>query len=227
LDYYTRAGENCQKEIPTAILFEALILYLVLFLPGTLSGGDLPEFIEFSALRELSRLLLYSLPAFALVWRFLLLARNLKDWDAAKPRFRDFRAFFLALPGLLGIGLLISLVSPSLFQGAPIPRLEAPANALGWIILAGSSLGTGYLEESYFRFYLLNRLEETGLGKRRRIFISVMLFSFCHLYEGPGGAINALLAGFLLSLIFVREKSLHGIAWAHGVYNLLVYALGV
>jgi membrane protease YdiL (CAAX protease family) len=213
------------RESPGGILPEALILYLVLFVPGSLSGGS-PGFVEFSVLRELNRLLLYSLPAFALIWRLLLHFKSLRDWDAAKPRLRDLRAFLLAFPGLLGIGLGISLLNPLFFGDAPIPRLETPGNLPGWIILAASSLGTGYLEESYFRFYLLNMLETTGLGKRRRIFISVMLFSFSHLYEGPGGTINALLAGLLLSAIYLREGSLHGVAWAHGGYNLLVYALG-
>jgi membrane protease YdiL (CAAX protease family) len=207
-------------------LIEALILYLALFIPGVLSGGPLPEIIPFSILRELSRTLLYSLPALALVWRLLLYKRSLRDWDAAKPRLRDLRAFSLALPGLLALGLAVSLVFPLIFPENPVPRLEAPANAPGWIVLALSSLSTGYLEESYFRFYLLRLLEQTGLGTKRRLFISVMLFSFCHIYEGPGGAINALLAGLLLGGVFIRERSLHGIAWAHGAYNLLVYLLG-
>jgi hypothetical protein len=214
-----------RREEPRGILWEALILYLVLFIPGSLSG-ELPGVVEFSLLRELNRLLLYNVPALALIWRLLFHCQSLGEWGVAKLRFRDLRAFALALPGLLGIGMTISILSPRLFPGALLPAFEAPADPAAWIVLAGSSLGTGYLEESYFRFYLLNMLELTGLGKRRRIFISVMLFSFSHLYEGPGGAINALLAGLLLSAIHLREGSLHGIAWAHGGYNLLVYALG-
>jgi membrane protease YdiL (CAAX protease family) len=186
----------------------------------------MPEVVEFSILRELSRFLLYTFPAFALVWRLLIQARSLRDWDAAKPRLRDLRALGLALPGLLAIGLAVSLAYSRLSGGNPIPRLEAPVSPLGWTILVISCFGTGYLEESYFRFYLLGMLERTGLGVKRRVFISVMLFSFCHIYEGPGGAINALLAGLLLGVVFIRERSLHGIAWAHGAYNLLAYLLG-
>ncbi|GHV67855.1 hypothetical protein AGMMS49928_05850 [Spirochaetia bacterium] len=205
---------------------DTLILYLVLFIPGAVSGGVLPEIIAFSALRELSRLLLYSIPALALVWRFLLLSKSAKEWDVLKIRLRDFRSFLMALPALLITGIAISFIAPKLSGSLPIPRLEAPTGASGWIILILSCFGTGYLEESYFRFYILNNLEKAVPNAKKRIFISVMLFSFCHIYEGPGGAINALLAGIFLSAIFVRERGLHGIAWAHGIYNLLVYVLG-
>jgi hypothetical protein len=36
---------------------------------------------------------------------------------------------------------------------------------------------------------------------------------------------NAALAGFLLALIFKKLGGLHGIAWAHGAYNIMVYIL--
>jgi membrane protease YdiL (CAAX protease family) len=93
--------------------------------------------------------------------------------------------------------------------------------------MALSCLSTGYLEESYFRYYLLGKLEDFGLSPLVSILMGVLLFSFCHLYEGPWGVLNAFLAGTLLSLIFVRFRSLHGIALAHGLYNIFVYAIGV
>jgi membrane protease YdiL (CAAX protease family) len=185
----------------------------------------MPAPVEFSLLRELNRLLLYTLPALALVWRFLLRARHDAVRAILRPRKRDLRAFLLGLPALASAGLFISLVSGLLFRNNPIPRLESPGGLPGWIILGLSCLATGYLEESYFRFYLLLMLERAGLGTKKRLFVSVMFFSFCHIYEGPGGAINALAAGLLLSAIFIRERSLHGIAWAHGAYNLLAYLL--
>jgi membrane protease YdiL (CAAX protease family) len=89
-----------------------------------------------------------------------------------------------------------------------------------------SCAGTGYLEEGYFRFYLLKTLEPAGIGAGGLIFLSVLLFTFCHGYEGPWGMANAALAGFFLALVFKKKGSLHGIAWAHGAYNVLVYILG-
>jgi membrane protease YdiL (CAAX protease family) len=59
------------------------------------------------------------------------------------------------------------------------------------------------------------------------ILVSTALFSFCHTYEGPWGMINAVLAGLLLSLIYVHYGALHGLAWAHGLYNIFIYANGI
>jgi len=89
-----------------------------------------------------------------------------------------------------------------------------------------SCVCTGYLEESYFRYYLLTRLENLFTKDAFRIAISTFFFSLCHMYEGPWGILNAVLAGVLLSVLFVRYRSLHGVAWAHGAYNIFVYVMG-
>jgi membrane protease YdiL (CAAX protease family) len=104
--------------------------------------------------------------------------------------------------------------------------VEAPVSVFGWIVMVFSCLGTGYLEESYFRYYLLTKLEKQQPRALIRIIFSTILFSSCHIYEGPWGVINAMLAGFLLSWLFNRYRSLHGIAWAHGAYNIFVYFMG-
>jgi membrane protease YdiL (CAAX protease family) len=103
--------------------------------------------------------------------------------------------------------------------------METPQGFVPWLVLIAGSLGTGYLEESYFRVYLHIRFAEAGLGPLKGIVVSAALFALCHLHEGPWGALNALLAGIFLSLVFLRQKSLHGLAWAHGGYNVLVYLL--
>jgi membrane protease YdiL (CAAX protease family) len=103
--------------------------------------------------------------------------------------------------------------------------MEAPQGLVPWLVLIIASLGTGYLEETYFRAYLYTRFTEAGLGPLRSAAVSAALFTLCHLYEGPWGALNALLAGLFLSLVFLRRKSLHGLAWAHGGYNVFAYLL--
>jgi membrane protease YdiL (CAAX protease family) len=72
-----------------------------------------------------------------------------------------------------------------------------------------------------------NLSNNTGVTESSYVFISASLFAFCHLYEGTAGTINAFLAGLILAVIFIRTRALHGITWAHGVYNILVYALNV
>ena len=213
---------------------EALILYFVLFFPGIyLSGLSLAaeaiDTIPFLTFRELGRTLTYTLPSIALIW-YIIGKKKLSAFISRGFRKKDFIAFFAGFSGLVLISLSISfLVSFFLqyydFIPAP-PKIEAPVNPIGWTVLVFSCLCTGYLEESFFRYYLLTRYEKT-IQTTTRVILSTFLFSLCHIYEGPGGFINAVLAGILLSALFIRYKSLHGIAWAHCAYNVFVYVMGI
>jgi len=230
---------------------EAVILYFVLFFPSYFSSAfsaesALVESVSFSALRELGRTLTYSLPSLALLWYLItekkgffgpqgdLQYSNL-SFSAEQqgfpefgiPRRRDLIPFAVGLPVLVLIGLGISFLVSFFyeFSGLP-PKIEGPVTVSGWIIMVFSCIFTGYLEESYFRYYLLSKLENLFSKDLFRILISTFLFSLCHLYEGPWGILNAVLAGILLSVLFVRYRSLHGVAWAHGAYNIFVYMMG-
>jgi membrane protease YdiL (CAAX protease family) len=86
-------------------------------------------------------------------------------------------------------------------------------------------ISTGYLEESYFRFYLFTRFQEGGLGLIKSMGVSSILFALCHIYEGPMGVLNAFLAGVVLYLLMSRRRTIHGLAWAHGLYNVFVYVM--
>jgi membrane protease YdiL (CAAX protease family) len=210
-------------------LIEPLILYVILFLPGAMKAGPQADLAAFSAAGELRRIFLFNIPSLALIWYLLLRpASRFSPEKKQLPRFclQDLYSALFALPALLLIGFSIALVSSHFEIPAGI-NIEAPSGISGWTVMALSCLSTGYLEESYFRRYLLGRLEAFGLSPLMAILTGVLLFSFCHIYEGPWGALNAFLAGTMLSLIFVRFRALHGIALAHGLYNIFVYAMGV
>ena len=168
--------------------------------------------------------MVYNIPALALVWYLLLTHKPLRKWGIRKPGLRDVKTFVLAFPGLFVIGLGFSLLSTLVPGVSAVAELEAPTGPIPWIALALSCLSTGYLEESFFRFYLFRKLENT-LPLWASFFMGVILFSFCHFYEGLWGILNAAAAGILLSILFIRFKSLHGIAWAHGAYNAFVYIM--
>ncbi|MDR3170147.1 MAG: CPBP family intramembrane metalloprotease [Treponema sp.] len=207
----------------TAGMIESLILYLVLFLPGAIPP-ELPELIAFSMNQELSRIMVYDVPSLALIWYLVARTKDQWDWRLVKPRFLDILSLIMALPGLMLIGFCVSVLS-SLGDTAGISTLvEAPQGLGPWLVTVVSCISTGYLEESYFRFYLLQRLED---GRWRGALGPSLLFSLSHLYEGPWGMLNAALAGLLLSFIFMKKHSLHGLAWAHGLYNVFVYAIGI
>ena len=150
--------------------------------------------------------------------------------DRIRPGKQDIISFGIGIPGLIGISFFVSflafLLSGFLGISSP-PKVEGPSNAAGFIILGISCLFTGYLEESYFRYYLLTRLEMAVPKIPLRIAASTVLFSLCHIYEGPWGILNAVLAGVFLSVLFVKYRSIHGLAWAHGAYNLFVYSMSL
>jgi membrane protease YdiL (CAAX protease family) len=252
---------------------EPLIIYLILFLPGFPSTGSPGEEIyQFTVYRELDRILGYSIPSLLLLWYLSYI--NGKKIFPMRVRSADFQSMVIALPGLLGIGLGISVLS-SIISGPDTTGMvvEAPGGIAAWILMVFSCFCTGYLEETYFRHYLLgrfweymtipplpdspktapvpdrfslkNRIHSLALGLRASpaqagsfdtlrarlapapgILVSVALFSLCHIYEGPWGVTNAAFAGLLLSLIYRHYGALHGLAWAHGLYNVFIYANG-
>ncbi|MDR0496377.1 MAG: CPBP family intramembrane metalloprotease [Treponema sp.] len=217
------------------ILAEGLILYFVLFFPGIYSSG-FPGKIEhngtipFSTFMELGRTMTYTVPSLALLWYLISLRKSTGEYSFSSLKLKnlqnnDFLSFIIGLPGIILIGLGVSLLVSLYSHSAPPPKIQAPGSVLGWLVMVFSCLSTGYLEESYFRYYILTAGVATPQPVTRAIF-SIILFSLCHLYEGPWGVMNAVLAGSLLSILFLRYRSLHGIAWAHGAYNIFIYSMG-
>jgi membrane protease YdiL (CAAX protease family) len=207
-----------------SVFIEPLILYAVLFFRIS-AGSVMPgSAVEFSASAELARIIAYNIPSLALVWYHLLRAMSLKEWGIGLPGKKDLLPIALTLPALVFIGLTISIVSRFFFEMPSGTRLLPPQGVFPWIVLVISCVSTAYLEESFFRFYLLSKREEMGIGPHRAVLLSTLLFSVCHLYEGPLGFLNAALSGIVLAFVFLRFRSLHGIAIAHALYNMLVYA---
>jgi membrane protease YdiL (CAAX protease family) len=200
---------------------EPLILYAVLFF--RFSTGSADGIIEFSMTAEIARIVFYNIPSLALIWYLLLRDRTLHELGITFPKKRDFASAALAFPALILIGITISRVSPYLDGIPATARFLPPQTVIAWTILVLSSISTGYLEESFFRFYLLSKREEMKLGPQQAVLISTLLFSVCHIYEGPWGFLNAALSGIVLAVIFLRFRSLHGVAFAHALYNVLVY----
>ncbi|MDR2447899.1 MAG: CPBP family intramembrane metalloprotease [Treponema sp.] len=233
-------------------IIEAIILYLVLFFPSVFSTLEEGRAIAFSINQELSRIFIYNAPSLTLVWVLLLWK---KSPAPAKPLFspvpRNFTGlnpmasflfnagdilltFIFALSGLLIINISASLanglaerVTGSRFDFEVDVSFQTPDTAAGWWVLCLSCLSAGYLEESFFRVYLSDRLKKCGFYPA--MLMSSVSFAYCHLYEGVFGVVNALLAGLFLFFIFNKRKysagmqTLHAIALAHGAYNALVY----
>ncbi|MDR0302065.1 MAG: CPBP family intramembrane metalloprotease [Treponema sp.] len=212
------------------VYLEAIILYVVVFLSGSASflingppaGAEVQA--GFPVTATLAGIMLRSIPSLALIWFLLLKNKKLKDWGI-KPGIKDLVSCIYTLPCLLIIGFTVTFVSSKVGEASLQITLVSPSNAFEWIILCLSCILAAYLEESFFRFYLLSRRNEFKLSAVWALSLSVTLFSICHIYEGPWGFLNAVLSSILLCFMFLRYKSIHGISIAHAMYNIAVYVI--
>ena len=214
-----------KEEVKMGRFAEAIILYIVLFFSGT-AGSIIngAQTADFSIKAQITGILLYSIPSLALIWYLILKARRIEDW-IIRPGRKDIVSFLVTLPCLLLIGGATSFVSSYIGGSQAQVSLNSPSNVPGWIILCVSCICAAYLEESYFRYYLLTRNDELNLSVSSAFVFSTALFSVCHIYEGPWGFLNSVLSGAFLCFVFLRYNSLHGTAAAHGMYNIIVYVV--
>jgi membrane protease YdiL (CAAX protease family) len=207
------------------IYIEALILYILLFFRGSIavfSGVDV-EAVDFSVSAELVNIFTYSIPSLILIWYLAVRTKKVEIW-IVKPGKKDYISFIITLPFLLITGLFVSLVG-SYINGTSSQIFHSPSTPTEWVFLSITCLLSAYLEESYFRFYLLSKKEELNLNNTSALAFSVILFSICHIYEGPWGFMNAAISGTILGFVFLRYYSIHGIALAHALYNISIYVI--
>jgi len=197
-------------------ILTALALFFVLFFPLRLAPASPQGEILYS--------LSWRLPALVLVLLLLEKSREegtlLYSGPAFRPK-RDLPVLGLALPALCLLGFLASFAAVR--TGFPPPPVLTPSGYFAWAGVLLACLTTGYLEEAYFRVYL--PVQCAAFGRFTGFWFPVLLFSLCHVYEGPWGFANAFLAALFLSFIYRKTLSFHGIALAHGLYNAFAYVM--
>ena len=104
-------------------------------------------------------------------------------------------------------------------------QLPSVSSITQWTVLCISCFFSSYLEESYFRYYLLTKRKEMNLSAPAAVILSVLMFSVCHMYAGVWSFVNAAVSGVILSILFLKFNSIHGIAIAHGLYNIAAFIL--
>jgi membrane protease YdiL (CAAX protease family) len=122
----------------------------------------------------------------------------------------------LILTGLVAWGLTFLLPSGDFMPVKPSGIIE-------WVKIIIFCLLIGYWEEGFFRMYFLTVCRRAGINSYVSVLFSSLVFAYCHSYEGIPGMINAGLAGILLSIIYLKTESYHGLALSHTAYNILAY----
>ena len=90
----------------------------------------------------------------------------------------------------------------------------------GWIGTIAFTTAAAILEELIFRSYLITRLEELLGSTEWAIVISFITFGCMHIYRGQQGFISASIFGLMLSIAFVKTRSIIPLALTHSLHNL-------
>jgi membrane protease YdiL (CAAX protease family) len=215
-----------------SLLGEALLLFLVLFLPGYLAQPATSDGRRVDTLRTMLESVILGVPQVLLILHLLSIQQDvpLGHFGIYRPRLRDGLLAALAFAGAL------ALAAPLVAGMALVPALrDLGSTGYRWNLRSGwelplaivFGLTAGYREELYFRAYLLGRFEQAGVPRAGGVAVSTALFALGHLYEGILGVALALVLGLFFSLVYLRSRSLHVPAVAHGLFNAAVLALGL
>lgn len=214
------------------LLAEALLLFLVLFLPGYLSQPGAASVAAAETVRVMLQSVLLGVPQVLLILHLLSLQPEvpLEHFGLYRPRLRDALRTAGAVLGAL------ALAAPVVAAMALVPALrELGSTGYRWGLRSAwelplalaFGLTAGYREELYFRAYLLGRFEQAGVPRAAGIAAATALFALGHLYEGILGVAFALVMGLYFSFVYLRSRSLHVPAVAHGLLNAALLALNL
>lgn len=213
-----------------------LLLFAVFFLPGILfqHGGIRPDAFDSPAYHL--AVLVTTIPQTLLIV-YILWIQPGEDLSRFGFRTVDFPDLLAALVATLGMFAVLAAAGALLYL---LPEVAREAVGRGFRFRFGntallplallSSLAIAYREEAFFRAYLLTRFEQLSLNPVAGVLLAAAAFSLGHLYQGFGGALVAFVLGGYLGWIYIRRRSVHIVAVAHGLYNFAVLtasALGV
>jgi hypothetical protein len=208
-----------------------LLLFAVFFLPGILFqyGGIRPD--AFDELSYHLAVLITAVPQ-TLLLVYVLWVQPGEDLSRFGFRTVDVPDLLAALVAAVGMFVLLAAAGGVLVM---FPEATREAFRSGFRfrfsnlsllpIALLSSLAIAYREEAFFRAYLLTRFEQLSVNPALGVVVAAAAFSLGHLYQGVGGVSVAFLLGLYLGWIYIRRRSVHIVAVAHGIYNFSVLAL--
>ena len=206
---------------------EAALLFAVLFLPGMVAQGSQIDSFAFESVYYNVQVLVVAVPQLLLV--IYVSGRSSPGYEKTlgwkRPRLRDAgiaaATLCMLFVVMFGVAAIVRGGEPA-FGGVVTSRIGSY-----WMapLVLTTSVAVGYREEVFFRAYLLNRASEIGLHSALSIVLAALLFAVGHLYEGIGALAGTFGIGVVLGIVYLRFRSLHAIAWAHGIYNAVAILL--
>lgn len=206
---------------------ELALLFAVLFLPGMFAQAGQIDPGAFENIAYHIQILAVAIPQVLLV---VAMGDLRRPGSSRRYGFRppDRRDLFAGIMGLVATWITVGLVS--LAAGLIGADTDSMQPAVSWTferyelvpLALVSTLAIGYREEIFFRAFVADRAEEAGFDPRLALGIAALVFAAGHIYQGLAGFVVSLAVGMVLAGVYYRTRSLHGVAVAHGLYNLLV-----
>ncbi|MCG8477692.1 MAG: CPBP family intramembrane metalloprotease [Spirochaetales bacterium] len=211
---------------------ELAVLFALFVIPGATAPASLVEFA--GHLRPLLALALRNGAFFLLVQYLLDIEEERTFATQAGSRSRTptgtIGTTVLVWTTLLMISLLVAFIAEraGIIDGASreevgtiLHILNNRYSALLWIpILVVTLLTVGYVEELFFRTYMIFRFRQLGLNRSKTVVLSALLFSAGHGYQGAVALFFAFVAGLILGSLWYRRPHLHAFAVGHTLYNV-------
>jgi membrane protease YdiL (CAAX protease family) len=98
---------------------------------------------------------------------------------------------------------------------------SSPSGNQEYILLAIMCVFSGFMQELVMRAYLIVRFEELFESTAVALFLSTVLFTSYHGYQGTGGIIGIAIFGLIQGIAFCLFRRLAPISLAHAINNFI------
>jgi membrane protease YdiL (CAAX protease family) len=140
------------------------------------------------------------------------------------PKAADMANGMLIAAAAGAFALFLSLTA--YLTGAQNPLLysfsTSSRGALTILLMVVSSIGIGYTEELFFRFFAVTAFEKAGFATSAAILASALIFGASHGSQGFFGMVGTAMVALLFSFFVMKGKSLHALALGHALYDFVI-----
>jgi len=201
------------------------ILFSVMFLPGLVTAATGVDPSAWTSMIYLVAVLAMAIPQILLVVYVCDLRTpgfsSKIGW--VRPRVRDLVTLAIAVVSIFVAVMIWRLIvlTGIVGEGESAVSWSSPGSSL-FPMAVLASVAVGYREEIFYRAYLIERAAEHRVPQWAVVTVSTGLFAAGHVYQGVAGVGISALVGLAMAGVYIWRRSLHGIAVAHGIYNVVV-----
>ena len=206
------------------IALEVLAVHCLAFFPELAASifslrrpAQIRQFVDEDSVALILRSLAVTLPVVVLI-RYS--REPLAKFGCVRPRPLHLLVGGLGLSGVVYCLWMLAWDTTWLSQLELRPRDLTPKGSGSIALLVVALAMNAVAEEVVARGYLIPRLEDLTHHAGASVVVSSMLFASYHLYQGPAGAIHALIFGLVFGLVFSITRTIGPLIAGHFMYGL-------